>query len=186
MQLPFILEEELIKWKQDCGNDRTSKKGTQYRAIDCKKRASLFIILLNNLKELGATKDYFKSKRDQMVKATVPPKGSVPSKTYRSLMRSGYKDLDYAMVAVFGTESDYFRKNGKVRDSFQEIEKTELEEKIESCDEDDSEEIKVSEENIIFSEKPFTKIFDPNKVVDEPEVERITDPEWDKFLGFDK
>lgn len=182
-----LLEDELIKWVEEYGEDYTNEKGYTTHTINLKKRKELFVILLNTLKDLGAEKDNFKNgpTRDKIVKASAGAKTSYKSKkTYNTIMSCGYKDLDRAIYSVFGVESEY--RKVEPEETVEESKVPSLQEKIENELESEmekapSESVKTDQE----TEAPFTKIFDPSRITDEPTVIDNTDPEMDKFLGFD-
>jgi len=181
-----LLEDELIKWVEEYGEDYTNEKGYTTHTINLKKRKELFTILLNTLKDLGAEKDNFKNgpTRDKIVKASAGAKTSYKSKkTYNTIMSCGFKDLDRAIYSVFGTDSEY-RKNEPEK-IVEESKVPSLQEKIENELESEMDKADISEPVKTEVETLFTKVFDPSRVTDEPTVIDNTDPEMDKFLGFD-
>lgn len=130
MPMPFNLSEELFVWAKEYGDETLSKAEGLYYQIDYKrgKRAKLFVLLLTKLKGLGAEKGYFKagSVKDAIIRFCLPPKHVLGNKKYANATVCVLKDLEIALIEVYGSESDYYKNNGKVRDS-EPTEKSKLE-----------------------------------------------------------
>lgn len=188
--LAFNLAEEILRWKEEYGATGQDSHGVPYPYIEWGKRKELLIILLTTLKEMGAEKGHFKSARfrDPIVKACTGPKGAISKKAYTTGMKLGYEDLDRAILEVFGTDSDYYKKHGKSRITLTiETEESSLEAKVKD-DSDKEAETKIdppsairTPENTVES-KPIKK-FDPSKS-DVPEVDDMVDPEMAELLGY--
>lgn len=187
--LAFNLAEEILKWKEEYGATGQDSHGVPYPYIEWAKRKDLLIILLTSLKELGAEKGHFKSARfrDPIVKACTGPKGAISKKAYTTGMKLGYEDLDRAILDVFGTDSDYYKKHGKQREPIAEEAESRLEAKVIADSEKEAEEkvdlpsIARTPENTVEA-KPI-KRFDPSKS-DVPEVDDMVDPEMADLLGY--
>ena len=187
--LPFDLAEEVLKWKEEYGATGQDSHGCPYPYIEWAKRKDLLVILLTSLKELGAEKGHFKSARfrDPIVKACTGPKGAISKKAYTTGMKLGYEDLDRAILDVFGTDSDYYKKHGKQREPIAEENESSLEAKVK--DESDKEaDQKIDPPSAVrtpentVEDKPIKK-FDPSKS-DVPEVDDMVDPDMAELLGY--
>lgn len=192
----FNLKEELQQWAETYGEEKTSKVDAIYWRIDYKhgRRRKLFVILLNHLKELGADKDIFTSgpKRDQIIKFSIAPKSVLGSK-YGGAVICAARDLDGAVRDVFGTDSQYYKENGKTRTKKEEKSKKKLslEEKVQQEEEKEPIEAvgKADEVKKVYPPPPPFKKFDKSMtqqpgVEPMPETEPNYDPEMRKWLGY--
>jgi hypothetical protein len=184
MPMPFDIKEEVIVWAREHGQETVSTAGGLYFKIDYKNgiRARLIVILVKTLRELGADKGYFKSSsfKDTLIKYCFAPKHIMGRGKHANATQCILNELDIALIQVFGTESDYYKNNGKTRNL--------KEQKSESEKAAEKEHAKVAdtEKPAKKAEKPFVKIFDPNRNTGEPGVIDNPDPELDEFLGFTK
>src|SRR5271154_927744 len=109
----FDLSEEIEVWLQECGDQKLSKIEALYYRIDYKhgKRLRAFVVLLEKLKGLGAEKFYFKmgSTRSTIIKACLAPKRVMGGKNYATKVVCVAKDLDSAILQVYGSASDYYK-----------------------------------------------------------------------------
>jgi hypothetical protein len=186
MSVPFDIKEELILWAQTYGEEKISKQGGLYYNLDYKngKRARLLIELLEILKELGAEKGYFKtaSFKDALIKQCLGPKHIIGNKKHANGTDCLLKELDRAIVKVYGTESQYYKTTGKTRQLNEEKSELEKEAEAQRVNSVEPEESTPREEK----EKPFTKVFKPGRKTGEPTVIDNPDPFMDEFLGFKK
>ena len=130
MALNGLLHEELERWAEEYGKERTAKSGAMYYAFDFqgRHREQCLVILISRLKELGAEKGSFKAgpTRRSIIEFCLPPKHTylIPAK-YGRACTCVAKELDRAVLKVYGSESDYYKKNGETRNI--EVEQTDLE-----------------------------------------------------------
>lgn len=128
-ELPFDLSEELERWKRENGTEKTSKMGATFFQIDYRsgERRRLFIVLLTKLQSLGAEKYHFKigPARNEIIKESIGLKHVMGNKKYANATVCAANDLNSAILAVFGSDSDYYKNNGKVRKSI--LEKSDVE-----------------------------------------------------------
>lgn len=132
MPLLFDLSEELIKWVEENGDIGTGKSGVRYPYINWGKRFDLLVVLLTHLKKAGAEKEYFqrdKVKTD-IAQACTAPKAAIGKKNWLKGMSCSYADINRARGKVFGTDYDYYQKNGKMPAKSEEKEEVSQEEKI--------------------------------------------------------
>lgn len=188
MSMPFDIKEELLVWAQQYGDETLSKQEGLYFKIDYRrgKRARLLIILLESLKNLGADKSYFKSGsfKDALIKQCLGPKHIIGKAKYSNGIDCITKELNAAIITVYGTESAHYKEHGKTRELKEEQSELEIDAEIERANREDV----VVAQPVAQEEKeqPFTKIFDPKRETGEPTVIDNPDPELDDFLGFKK
>lgn len=209
MSKNYILKEELQKWIQTSGDEITSESGYVYYQIDYKhkKRRKAFVTLIEHLIKLGESKGFFTSgpSRDRILEFSIAPK-CVLKKKYGWAFTCAIRDLDLAIGDVFGTESEYYEKNGKVRVEIKELkpDSVSLEEKIKQETEQDEIEQEIEQKATIKAEekkvektlpppvvypKPVYKKFHESMTQQEgvepmPETEPCYDPEMRKWLGY--
>lgn len=191
MPLNFTLSEELISWVQEYGDWRTPASGVKYKGIDKHKRTELLVILLSNLKELGAPKSYFSESatRSAIAEACTGPKAALGVTRYNKSKNIAFASLEVAINTVFMKDSDYFKKYGKMPEKKkEENDGPTEEERIAKAVNDEAEELakqakasaprQTEEVPLVFEE------FKPSGKSEMPTTVRNTDPEMDKFLGF--
>lgn len=150
MASTYDLSEELIMWAKLYGKEKTAKSGGLYYGFDYKRgeRAKALVYLIETLKDLGAEKGTFKGgpTRDVIIRFCLPPKHQFdrPKKYGRACLCVA-KELDTAVLEVFGSESDYYRKNGQTRNIVLEKSDAEMEHELLEAEDPDKiiEEVKV-------------------------------------------
>jgi len=191
--LPFNLSEELLKWKEEYGTEKSSSYGVPYKYIDWAKTKDLVTILVERLKELGAEKPYFqKSKiKNQIAEACTGPKSALSKKAYSVGMIRGWEALDIALFRVYGTDGEHFEKHGKAAESV-ENEENPVEVKIKSeLDKEAENKIdlpratRTAQNTVIESAPPAQELkeFDPS-TSDVPDPEDVVDPEMAEILEY--
>jgi hypothetical protein len=185
MPATFDIKEEIIVWSEQYGTKTLSDAGGLHYRINYKngERIRLLIVLLNTLKELGADKGFFKTSlfKDTLIGQIWPPKHRVGSKKHANMTQCTLKDLDRAIIEVYGTESDYYKKNGRTRELGEEESESEKEAK-----ETHKEIVGEQTESEPVSQPTFEKEFDPSSIKDNtaPREDAI-DPEMAKLLGYE-
>ena len=120
MALNGDLAEELILWAEEYGTLTTAKSGALYSKFNYKngERARDLVELIQKLKDLGAEKGMFKGgpTKDAIISTCIPPKHcfDTPKKYGRACVCVA-KEIDSAVLKVFGSESEYYKKNGQTR-----------------------------------------------------------------------
>ena len=190
--LSFNLYEELLKWKEEHGSNRSSSYGVPYKCIEWANTKHLILILVEHLKNLGAPKAYFYSAnvKKQIGEACTGPQGAVSKKAYNTGMTKSLEALKIALIKVYGTDYEISKKGGPAPEA---VEDNTIEDKA-KAELDKYAETKIdppktarTSENTVHTQpepppEPIKK-FDPSKS-DVPEADDIVDPEMADLLGY--
>jgi hypothetical protein len=120
MSHTYDLKEELILWAKEYGQERTAESGAMYYGFDfrARKREQCLVILIQRLKELGAEKGTFKGgpTRNAIVEFCLRPKHTyLTNARYTMASICVEKELERALLEVYGSESEHYKKHGTVR-----------------------------------------------------------------------
>jgi hypothetical protein len=102
-QRPFNLDEFITKWRMKHGVLTKSRKWeADYYMIPVSQRFELFKILVEELRKVGKSRDWFTNTiKDNIVKLCIPVKKSVTAESYNGFLTGTQRHLNEAIIAVF-------------------------------------------------------------------------------------